>query len=348
MCIAVRNFTNIKLQSRGKMERLHIKGINSTITDQDLEQFCSKIGKVYELHRPTTVTGTERSKDFAIARVEGGERTEKLMRQLNGSLWKGCKIRISKAKEFYKDRIQREKEEASRIVPLLKPVQEQSVENSKPSRGPFLALRKAKGLRINRLTWKPLLYVNDKVFKSNEEKRGFSAKNKKIVFEEFEPYQVPPEYSETVLESIQSPATKDVSITAPSSSNPEFKKGKGVRRGFGTLMQVDCCIDESQIPSHLMDDANRTATSEDVFGEVSLEELEKEKIRSLSILNMLLKPPEKETSRLTLDEPPVKRVKSESREAVSSKTAQRNETSTMNSVFMNVKEMKNIFAQSVS
>ena len=91
------------------MSRLFVGGISTQTSSNDLITLFSKVAPVSEVYvPPPTVTGLRR--DFAIVSLSGDmEDAKKCAKSLNGSLWKGSKLRVEIANQFYKNRLENEK-----------------------------------------------------------------------------------------------------------------------------------------------------------------------------------------------------------------------------------------------
>jgi hypothetical protein len=295
------------------MERFHLKGIGSNVQLQDLHQFCSKIGKVEELHYPETLTGTGLCKDFAIARVYLNDKSQQIIKQLNGSVWKGSKIRINKAKEHYRDRIKREKVASATAAPSSSSSSSSSLSSSrklsvktqtlpiKENVDPFLNIRRARGLPIIRTTAKPVIVFADKAYRFAKENAKYQAKNKKILFEVDANLPILKEYREdnfvVTKPSVVLPIEKEKISSSKRSVNTEkpvaeVKKvvGTGVRKGFGAINEPDCCIDTDADIRRLeeVDGGGSPLGNGELVGVITEAELVSEKDRSMNILQQLL------------------------------------------------------------
>jgi hypothetical protein len=91
------------------MPRLCVRGISSQTNPEDVRALFSKVCPVQEVYFPgPTSTGLRR--DFAIVTVEGdSDAVKKCAKSLNGSLWKGARLSVEPAQEWYQDRLQRER-----------------------------------------------------------------------------------------------------------------------------------------------------------------------------------------------------------------------------------------------
>lgn len=308
-------------------ERFHLKGLGQNITDDDLQKFCARLGNVCELYRPASLTATNLPKDFAIVKVEGdSEARAKAAKALHGSLWKGCKIRISKAKEYYKDRLSRERSELEeKLCTTSAPPSSNEIKNFQAV---TIRVRKGRGLPAIRIAASPLLVVNGSLYEPSS--IGTARAAKKTLFDidaELLPLKGYTKLTTTGLSVSQS--VSDERMEAASATNTKMVSGKGVRKGFGTLMQVDCCIEDESDLKHLSNGSVNGEGNDENYP-VTEEILAKEKERSLSILSKMMNPVPQEHA-----EPKLDIVEN-----------QRKTTENQENVFVNIKEMKNIFSKS--
>lgn len=93
------------------MSRVFVKGISAQTSCEDLRSLFSKLCPVSEVYIPGPTETTLR-RNFAIVTLEGGEEeVKKCVKSFNSSIWKGSKLHVELAKEWYKERIAKEKEE---------------------------------------------------------------------------------------------------------------------------------------------------------------------------------------------------------------------------------------------
>jgi hypothetical protein len=128
------------------------------------------------------------------------------------------------------------------------------------------------------------------VYKYGEEKEKFTPKNKKTIFTEDFLSAIPSKYEEhSIIQSKQEVELPKTPIQEPK------KVGKGVRRGFGSINQIDCCIEneelEASLAAKMVSDFISDSPVSGVCGEVTEEELKREQDRSLSIMQSLLQNP---------------------------------------------------------
>ena len=99
------------------MSRLVIRDFTQKIAEADITDLFSKLCPVVEVHLADSVHYNPKGlvKRFAIVRLDSTdpEVVLKCIRAFNGSLWKGSKIKVEKAKaEYFMDRIDRERKDA--------------------------------------------------------------------------------------------------------------------------------------------------------------------------------------------------------------------------------------------
>jgi hypothetical protein len=89
--------------------RIYLRDFSCESTPEDLSQFISKICPVEEVYiTGKTPTGINRS--FAIVVVNASnELVDKCVKLLHNCLWRGTRIQVEKANEYYKDRFERER-----------------------------------------------------------------------------------------------------------------------------------------------------------------------------------------------------------------------------------------------
>lgn len=210
--------------------RIYISGILPQTTYTDLGQLLSKIGEVEEIYIPSK---SPYSGNFAIARIAGLdiEKTTKTIKALSGSTWKGSKIKLELAHEWYKDRVMREKQEVVHKPQVFLEPKHQPSQNER--RTDILRIRKVKGKKILLVSAAPIILHEGREFRPNNFNIVSSKIATKHVFEtdlaDLRNYEHISSQKKTLLEM-------DVSK----------KAGKGVRKGFGMIKlksSVDCCID---------------------------------------------------------------------------------------------------------
>lgn len=91
------------------ISRLYIRDFSYQATNEDISLLISKICPVQEVYiSGITPTGINRS--FAIVVVHAtNEMLEKCVKTFNNCHWKGTKIYVEKANEYYKDKFDRER-----------------------------------------------------------------------------------------------------------------------------------------------------------------------------------------------------------------------------------------------
>jgi hypothetical protein len=373
------------------LERYHIKGIGDSAKEEDLIQLFQKVGKIEDLYFPTNKTATGMRKDFAIVKVEvNSEKGYKMIKDLNGSIWKGSKIRVSKAKEFYKDKVVREKEEetkresqetkdpktqdAVRILRRRRRSNRILTAICRIEKNPFIKVRKARGIRSHKLCCKPILSIQGKTFIFLSIKKKFQVANNKLIFEDESFSFDNSKYEElssskSRLIELSSASTKfsstnkSSSIASASTALTQPRQGKGVRRGFGTLVATDCCIEEDDSRFAALESINNEETSAEFIGETSQEELDAEKDRLLKMFQQITSKP------VAIVEPKVPKKLAQKKETTTeTATSSSNQGFSLASIFsensnssasegletsnkagfINMGEFKNIFAKSVS
>ena len=94
------------------MLRIYIGNLAETVTEIHLRELFERLVPVKEVYIPKIDEyGTGLFRGFDIVLVEENSSSfDKNIKLLNNCFWKGSKIRVEKAKEFYLDRLKREKE----------------------------------------------------------------------------------------------------------------------------------------------------------------------------------------------------------------------------------------------
>eukprot|EP01039_Chlorochromonas_danica_P007248 gene7248-8017_t len=247
--------------------RLHVKGLQPTITADDLRQLFAKFKgcQVEEVYLPPAPLSSSSSSSsslmdcmrwksgFAIVRlslVEEGE-GQKIVKALSGSSWKGSRIVLSRAKEFYKDKLAREQAIATATAttagagagaaiakgglsakpppppPAAAPAAPVAL---RPFQGSYLVMRRARGLPKMKVSPEPLLRFQGKWYR----RRGtpgttlapLSAHH--ILFSEMDKQRQGEEEEERLIDL---DAFEEVAAPVP-------KREKGVRKGFGSLLRA--------------------------------------------------------------------------------------------------------------
>lgn len=92
------------------ISRIHLSGLPPNATKEDVSGLISKVCPVLEVHIPEPDEWGFR-RNFAVIRVNAEpNKVQNCIKSYNGSMWKGNKIRLDMAKEWYKDRLEREKQ----------------------------------------------------------------------------------------------------------------------------------------------------------------------------------------------------------------------------------------------
>lgn len=224
--------------------RLHVKGLQPTITADDLRQLFAKFKdcQVEEVYLPPAPLPSSSSSSlmdcmrwksgFAIVRlslVEEGE-GQKIVKALSGSSWKGSRIAVSRAKEFYKDKLAREQAIAAGAAiakgelsakPPVSPVA------PPPFQGSYLVMRRARGLPKMKVSPEPLLRYEGKWYRrrSTTGTAFVPLSAHHILFSEMDKHRQEEE------RLIDLDAFEEVAGPVP-------KREKGVRKGFGSLLSA--------------------------------------------------------------------------------------------------------------
>lgn len=153
--------------------RIHVSGITNEIDSKDLMQLFSKTNQVEEVYiPPKDQYGFRRNFAIIKVQVDGDDQAAKtqkinqIIRTFQGTMWKGMKLKLEPAKEFYLDRLYKEKEEikndtekkALEIVKLI--------EEKKPKlfTGKLLKIRRGRTRRALRTCIYPKIKIDDKVY----------------------------------------------------------------------------------------------------------------------------------------------------------------------------------------
>ena len=104
------------------MPRLYVGNVPSTVSIDDVNALVSRVCPVTDIYFPPIENGIHRG--FAIVSVpelpdedeEATSLSRKCISTLNCVHWKGSKLRVEMAKEYYTDRLERERAETARAV----------------------------------------------------------------------------------------------------------------------------------------------------------------------------------------------------------------------------------------
>lgn len=226
------------------MQRFYIGGIPNATSQEDLRALFAKVCHVEEVHLPQPFAfGLQRS--FAIIRLSGiDQKAEIALKRLDGVNWKGSRLKIDKAKEWYRDRL--ETERANEHNAAVRPQQAVSKARLQPIL-PFAAevvkLRRRKGVPALKAATKPLLTFHDKTYGGSSTIQGSVCR--RIVFDDSEAENMITKYNLVSIDVTSPPS----SSTQPSIKSEQAKttatsatavkavaKGGGERKGFGTLL----------------------------------------------------------------------------------------------------------------
>lgn len=133
--------------------RLHVSNFSPEITSVELQELFRKLGSVKDVYLPK-LTETGLLRNFAIVVMESPSSLEEsslsqsCIRAFNNSFWKGRKIRVAQAREYFLDRLKRESQEELTLLEKKRTLIEAKNElNSKMNffTGNKVSLRKRKG-----------------------------------------------------------------------------------------------------------------------------------------------------------------------------------------------------------
>ena len=249
-----------------EQRRLYVGGISrQSITAAALQELLSKVCPVGEVYVPAQ-SQTGLGKDFAIAVMEGrdakelGDRCARCIKAFNNSLWRGSRLRVEHAKEYYRDRFLKAKQE----------LQEEATDED--SGGDDDKADEEGGvfdtgfLRLKRSRYSSAIEVNllARVGSSSHAKRvlldstGRRLSGQKLLFDEHGDvtnydtslfYEPPPpaQIAERVPKPDPNLREERRALSAPAA---EGMQGGGQRRGFGTLVRSSksreddaCCVE---------------------------------------------------------------------------------------------------------
>jgi RNA recognition motif-containing protein len=140
--------------------RLYVGGLTPAVTQSDILNLFQKFGNVDDVHIPQSFTSAL-PRTFAIVKITfSDEQSHERMKKLNGSIWKGGKIKIEPAKEYYLNKLTLEKnatleaptqqkaKETECNLPALKTTSiNQLTATTATNTKKYLRLRKARSLR---------------------------------------------------------------------------------------------------------------------------------------------------------------------------------------------------------
>jgi len=276
--------------------RIFIKGFPVETSQEDLQGLVGRIAPAAAVYLPKpTVTGIFR--DFAIVQFQNCEtkaststeelQTEKCIKTLNNCLWKGRRLVVERAKEYYQDRLEKEKAETR----LLETAKDQNQSSSlvcaffpkfDASSDSYLRLKKARGgefLKVSTLPNRSCPRNGDikrcgRLTKFDE--NGLPCTEKSVLGDEDNRHQAEPLCSQRVA---------------------------GRRVGFGTLLAESEKYPEEyeEPPVPFVTHVSRDDAAEEEYAKEKLKNiydenpdvmLNKEKARNLALLASLLKEPD--------------------------------------------------------
>lgn len=276
-----------------KKMRIFIKGFPFDTSADDLRQLVGRVAPAVEVYLPEpTTTGVFR--DFAIVRfpVQCDEsHVDKCTKSLNNSLWKGKRIVVERAKDYYRERLEREKAAEMKVLgscdSRVISIHDEYLQNTTPkfnidaSVTSHLRLRKAKGGKYVKVSTIPNSAANN----SEEILRC----GNKTFFDE-----------EGIPLTTQQTSNEHKNIVKSSKSLPQ--RAVGQRLGFGTLLAESEKFpeeyEEPPVPfvTHVARDSNddeeEKITKEkltNIYDDDPEEMLRKEKSRNLALLAAFLK-----------------------------------------------------------
>eukprot|EP01033_Poteriospumella_lacustris_P010294 gene10294-7312_t len=164
--------------------RFYVGGLSPNISKDDLQALFNRLAPVEEVHVPSAIVPAL-SRSFMIVKLksEADGKAIAAVTKLNGSMWKGSKLRIEAAKPFFKERLETEKrieaekealaaastkavmpkynKKAPAVLSTLLPEKELA---SLPPRPAFLRIRRARCVPAYRVS-EPVLCLHEQTFK---------------------------------------------------------------------------------------------------------------------------------------------------------------------------------------
>jgi hypothetical protein len=226
--------------------RIHIKGLNGDVLADDIAGLVGRFQGclVRDVYMSPSHGQSSWKKDFAVVRLECQYAiVVKIIKALDRSQWKGCRLHLNWAREWFRDKWQREK---SSEHEMLQQKQSSNATNAlivvPSSTEDTLTVRRARGLRKLKVSTVPLVRFNGQHFCSEGSQlrsvlRDKSSKLRfasRTVFEAAEVASLCPVEPPAVLPPTSIPVAAQ--SAAQSSSGP--RRGTGQRTGFGTLQSL--------------------------------------------------------------------------------------------------------------
>ena len=286
--------------------RLYIGGLSTATNVHDLQVLLSKVCPIHYIYFPEPAV-THLHRGFAIAILQQSddvkEKALKCVKLYNNCHWKGSKMRVELAKEYYIDKIKREV--SSRDDDDLLAMKRKSrfdYEAIKPFIGNVICMKKSRYQEPFYASTVPQVAFTDVGDNSNiiygkKTLFKYDDNNNLLVDVEHEHKESVKQVLENVVGKNGSASGVEVKVNAvgvPVADPIVTKeKGGGIRKGFGTLAASvvdnsnDCCV-ENVKQLHTFDnyeiDEAPCLNPEDVDDSA----LEKERLRQLQFLSQLL------------------------------------------------------------
>lgn len=269
------------VETNNGYQRIHVSGITGALKASDLEQLFSKVCKVEEVYIPEPdCLGCSRG--FAVVRVaEDKSKALQCIKNFNGSVWKGSKLRLAFAKEWYRERLDREKvedQDKQEKLDLLAKEKDNKISQLMAKfkipawSSNMLRIRKARTLPKIKVCSQPKVILGTETYYSKAANAICKPYNKKIIFDdasfleavqaaayipeaEYKKKLIPKPTKASAETSKTTPvpssaasknnSTQNATSVVPASTLPKPAGGKG-RQGFGTLLSVPLpkCIEE--------------------------------------------------------------------------------------------------------
>ncbi len=288
--------------------RLYIGGLSTDTNVQELQVLLNKVCPIHYIYFPEPAV-THLHRGFAIAILQQSddvkEKALKCVKLYNNCHWKGRKMRVELAKEYYIDKIKREV--SSRDDDDLLAMKRKSrceYETIKPFTGNVICMKKSRYQEPVYASTVPQVAITDIGDNSNiiyGKKTLFKYdENNNLLMDDIVEHKH--EIAKGVVETKVGKNISASSVAEKVSSAVEVpvadatitkEKGGGIRKGFGTLAAStisnanDCCV-ENVKQLHTFDnyeiDEAPCLKPEDVDDSA----LEKERLRQLHFLSQLL------------------------------------------------------------
>ncbi len=282
--------------------RLYIGGLSTDTNVQDLQVLLNKVCPIHYIYFPEPAV-TYLPRGFAIAILQQTddvkEKALKCVKLYNNCHWKGCKMRVELAKEYYVDRIKREL--CSRVDDDLLAMKKKSrneYEMVKPFIGNVICIKKTR--------YQVPVYAStvphDAIASTEDNSNIIYAKKTLFKYDDNgnlldDIIEHKHDEKQKVSQEISISSTKQKTVTPAVvpvvDTSIAKEKGGGMRKGFGTLAASskdnsnDCCV-ENVKQLHTFDnyeiDEAPCLQPEDVDDSA----LESERLRQLQFISQLL------------------------------------------------------------